>query len=178
LSGAPGWLLLAWALAGLLTITGALCCSELATMMPRAGGVYVWDPNRAEWCASLFSVAAAPCVVGPAPRSYSVAGQSVLPSENELFMYACKIKETTNGCRGCARGKTRKAFKIVAQRRFAKHAQINEQSGASQNGQDQAKETAEEEAALRSVGFQTSGTITCLAGLRRVTFLHDVEHLP
>ena len=42
LSGAPGWLLLAWALAGLLTITGALCCSELATMMPRAGGVYVF----------------------------------------------------------------------------------------------------------------------------------------
>src|SRR5256714_7088081 len=42
LSGAPGWLLLAWALAGLLTITGALCCSELAAMMPRAGGVYVF----------------------------------------------------------------------------------------------------------------------------------------
>jgi APA family basic amino acid/polyamine antiporter len=42
LSGAPGWLLLAWVLAGLLTITGALCCSELATMMPRAGGVYVF----------------------------------------------------------------------------------------------------------------------------------------
>src|SRR5881396_1686774 len=42
LSGAPGWLLVAWAVAGLLTITGALCCSELATMMPRAGGVYVF----------------------------------------------------------------------------------------------------------------------------------------
>jgi len=42
LVGAPGWLLLAWAVAGLLTITGALCCSELATMMPRAGGVYVF----------------------------------------------------------------------------------------------------------------------------------------
>src|SRR5215472_15497696 len=42
LSGAPGWLLLAWAFAGLLTITGALCCAELATMMPRAGGVYVF----------------------------------------------------------------------------------------------------------------------------------------
>src|SRR5213595_820373 len=42
LIGAPGWLLLAWAIAGLLTITGALCCSELATMMPRAGGVYVF----------------------------------------------------------------------------------------------------------------------------------------
>src|ERR1051325_2282893 len=42
LNGAPGWLVLAWALAGLLTMTGALCCSELATMMPRAGGVYVF----------------------------------------------------------------------------------------------------------------------------------------
>jgi APA family basic amino acid/polyamine antiporter len=42
LIGAPGWLLLAWAVAGLLTITGAFCCSELATMMPRAGGVYVF----------------------------------------------------------------------------------------------------------------------------------------
>jgi APA family basic amino acid/polyamine antiporter len=42
LIGAPSWLLLAWTVAGLLTITGALCCSELATMMPRAGGVYVF----------------------------------------------------------------------------------------------------------------------------------------
>ena len=42
LIGAPGWLLLTWAVAGLLTITGALCCAELATMMPRAGGVYVF----------------------------------------------------------------------------------------------------------------------------------------
>lgn len=42
LTGAPGWLLLAWTIAGLLTMTGALCCSELATMMPRAGGVYVF----------------------------------------------------------------------------------------------------------------------------------------
>src|SRR6266480_803775 len=42
LSGAPGWLLLAWGVAGLMTITGALCCSELAAMMPRAGGVYVF----------------------------------------------------------------------------------------------------------------------------------------
>jgi APA family basic amino acid/polyamine antiporter len=40
--GAPGWLLVAWALAGVLTITGALCCAELAAMMPRAGGQYVF----------------------------------------------------------------------------------------------------------------------------------------
>ena len=42
LVGAPGWLLLAWALAGVLTITGALCCAELAAMMPHAGGQYVF----------------------------------------------------------------------------------------------------------------------------------------
>src|SRR4051794_13718208 len=42
LVGAPGWLLAAWALSGLLTITGALCCAELAAMMPRAGGQYVF----------------------------------------------------------------------------------------------------------------------------------------
>jgi len=42
LVGAPGWLLIAWALAGVLTITGALCCAELAAMMPHAGGQYVF----------------------------------------------------------------------------------------------------------------------------------------
>lgn len=42
LVGAPGWLLVTWALAGVLTITGALCCAELAAMMPRAGGQYVF----------------------------------------------------------------------------------------------------------------------------------------
>lgn len=42
LVGSPGWLLVAWALAGLMTITGALCCAELAGMMPRAGGQYVF----------------------------------------------------------------------------------------------------------------------------------------
>jgi APA family basic amino acid/polyamine antiporter len=42
LVSAPGWLLVAWALAGVLTITGALCCAELAAMMPHAGGQYVF----------------------------------------------------------------------------------------------------------------------------------------
>src|SRR3954467_9282806 len=42
LVGSPGWLLAAWALAGGLTITGALCCAELAAVLPRAGGQYVF----------------------------------------------------------------------------------------------------------------------------------------
>ncbi len=42
LVGAPGWLLLAWVLAGTMTITGALCFGELAAAMPKAGGPYVF----------------------------------------------------------------------------------------------------------------------------------------
>ena len=42
LVGSPGWLILAWAIAGVMTISGALCCAELAAMMPQAGGQYVF----------------------------------------------------------------------------------------------------------------------------------------
>src|SRR5947199_9985913 len=40
--GSPGWLLVAWAIAGALTITGALSYGELSAMMPQAGGMYVY----------------------------------------------------------------------------------------------------------------------------------------
>src|SRR6202140_5991634 len=40
--GSTGWLLLAWIVAGLLTLAAALSYGELAAMMPRAGGQYVY----------------------------------------------------------------------------------------------------------------------------------------
>jgi len=40
--GSPGWLLIAWTLTGFLTVTGALSYGELASMMPQAGGQYVY----------------------------------------------------------------------------------------------------------------------------------------
>jgi basic amino acid/polyamine antiporter, APA family len=40
--GSPGGLLLAWLLTGVLTVTAALSYGELAAMMPRAGGQYVY----------------------------------------------------------------------------------------------------------------------------------------
>src|SRR5438445_2002355 len=40
--GSPGWLLVAWIITGLLTVAGALSYGELASMMPRAGGQYVY----------------------------------------------------------------------------------------------------------------------------------------
>lgn len=40
--GASGWLLLAWVVTGLLTVLAALSYGELAGMMPKAGGQYVY----------------------------------------------------------------------------------------------------------------------------------------
>src|SRR3954453_21563673 len=40
--GSAGWLLVVWLVTGLLTITAALSYGELAAMMPRAGGQYVY----------------------------------------------------------------------------------------------------------------------------------------
>ncbi len=40
--GSAGWLLVAWLFTGFLTVTGALSYGELASMMPRAGGQYVY----------------------------------------------------------------------------------------------------------------------------------------
>ena len=47
--GSPGWLLMAWVVAGAITVIGALSYGELAGMMPHAGGQYVylreaWSP--------------------------------------------------------------------------------------------------------------------------------------
>jgi len=42
LVGAPGWLLCAWGVAGIMTLAGAQCGAELSAMMPRAGGQYVF----------------------------------------------------------------------------------------------------------------------------------------
>ena len=42
LVGTPGWLLAAWAVAGLMTVCGAATAAEIAAMMPRAGGQYVF----------------------------------------------------------------------------------------------------------------------------------------
>src|SRR5438876_5138602 len=40
--GSAGWLLVVWLITGALTLIGALSYGELAAMMPRAGGQYVY----------------------------------------------------------------------------------------------------------------------------------------
>src|SRR5262249_52989951 len=41
-TGGSGWLLAVWAVAGLMTVLGALAYAELAAMMPHAGGQYIF----------------------------------------------------------------------------------------------------------------------------------------
>jgi APA family basic amino acid/polyamine antiporter len=40
--GSSGWLLLVWLITGIITVLGALSYAELASMMPHAGGQYVY----------------------------------------------------------------------------------------------------------------------------------------
>src|SRR3954469_8106290 len=42
LLGSSGWLLIAWLVTGILTIAAAVSYGELASMMPEAGGMYVY----------------------------------------------------------------------------------------------------------------------------------------
>ncbi len=42
LIASPGWLLAAWAVTGVLTVTAGLTYGELAAMIPEAGGMYVY----------------------------------------------------------------------------------------------------------------------------------------
>ena len=40
--GAPQWVLLAWIVAGMLSLAGALTYAELGALLPQAGGEYTW----------------------------------------------------------------------------------------------------------------------------------------
>jgi APA family basic amino acid/polyamine antiporter len=42
LIGSPGWMMMAWVLTGVLTIAAALSYGELASMLPEAGGMYIY----------------------------------------------------------------------------------------------------------------------------------------
>src|SRR5882724_3898370 len=42
LLNSPGWMLMAWVLTAVLTITAALSYGELASMLPHAGGMYIY----------------------------------------------------------------------------------------------------------------------------------------
>ena len=66
-------------------------------------------------------------------------------------MYACKIKETTNGCRRGARGEARKALEVIVERSIAQDGKLNESKRVAEASEDETEKITEEKAPLGSV---------------------------
>jgi len=135
LIGSPGWLLVAWALAGVMTITGALCCAELAAMMPRAGGPYVflreayspgtgflfgWSLFLVVQTGTIAAVAVAFAnftgvlipgidaknyIIGPLRLPYFLSGYAISLSTAQLLAVAMIVVLTVTNMRGLKTGK-------------------------------------------------------------------------
>src|SRR5690349_8869565 len=84
--------------------------------MARAGNVRNWNSHRVDRCAGVLPMAAA----------RRATCQSGLALACEIFMYACKIKETANGSRRSACSKTRQEVEVLAQRRISSNGEIDE----------------------------------------------------
>ena len=65
----PGLFLLAWVFSGLMTVTAAVTYGELAAMMPKAGGQYIY--LREAFMVASFAVAA--CAVAALAASRAVS---------------------------------------------------------------------------------------------------------
>ena len=66
----------------------------------------------------------------------------------ETYLYACKIKETTNGRWRSACGEARKALEVVTEGAVAQNGELNEPKPVAEAREDEAQETAEEKATL------------------------------
>jgi hypothetical protein len=93
--------------------------------------------DRADWCAGLFLLA----------QSRGDVSQSISRSTREYFLYACKIKETTDGCGSCSCGEARQALEVVAQRPVAQDGELDEPKRVAEAREDEAQETADKEKA-------------------------------
>jgi hypothetical protein len=61
-------------------------------------------------------------------------------------LYACTIKETTNGGWRRARGETRKALEVLAQRRIETNGKIDERKTIARVCENKTQEVADEKA--------------------------------
>jgi len=61
-------------------------------------------------------------------------------------LYACTIKETTNGRWGRARRETRKALEVLAQRRIETNGEIDERKTIARVRENKTRELADKEA--------------------------------
>jgi hypothetical protein len=76
----PEAILLAWAVAGVLTLIGALVCAELTSAFPKTGGVYVFEPFQMAMDAPNVYVETAWCL-----QSRIVEFTKELPKHKVLY---------------------------------------------------------------------------------------------
>jgi APA family basic amino acid/polyamine antiporter len=94
--GSPGWLLMTWVLTGVLTIMAALSYGELAGMMPRAGGQYVYLREAYGglvgflfgWTTFLVIETGLIAAVAIAFAKFAAVLFPVFSEQNVLFVYA------------------------------------------------------------------------------------------
>src|SRR5262245_12289794 len=108
--------------------------------MARAGDVRNWSSHRVDRCAGLLLVAAA----------RRAARQSALGSEARINCVCLQNQRNSKWPPGRLWLRNVANVRCLHLGDFARNVQIDEQSGASHNGQNQAKrETNEEKAALK-----------------------------
>jgi hypothetical protein len=59
-------------------------------------------------------------------QSSKMSDKTVAPFACESFVYACKVEETTNGCRRGTRGQARKEVEVITQRRLSPDGELDE----------------------------------------------------
>jgi basic amino acid/polyamine antiporter, APA family len=92
--GSSGWLLLIWAITGIVTVAAALSYGELAGMMPKAGGQYIYLKEAFGqltsfvygWSVITVIQTGTIAAVAVAFTKYSAVFFPVLNPENVLFM--------------------------------------------------------------------------------------------
>src|SRR5882724_5828071 len=95
-------------------------------------------------------------------RGSKMSDKTVAPFACEFFMYASKIKETTNGCRRGTRGQARKALEVVTERAVAQDGELNEPKPVAEARENEAQETAEEKATIIPAEAVRSGASALL----------------
>ena len=124
--GSPQWMLVAWVVAGLLTVMAALSYGELAGMMPKAGGQYVYIQRAFGrlpaflygWTVFTVIQTGVIAAVAVAFAKYTAVFLPVLAPENvlftlgpvsvdasQVFAMACIVLLTAFNARGVENGK-------------------------------------------------------------------------
>ena len=100
--GSSGWLLLTWLLTGIITVAAALSYGELAGMMPKAGGQYVYIREAYGpllsfvygWTVFMVIQTGTIAAVAVAFTKYSAVFFPILNPENVIFSFGGKIDVT------------------------------------------------------------------------------------